>query len=182
MISAQHSGRGQRFAYVALLLMGLAATLALGTDVSNYVRSIKSAHGLDLTITDLQVIDDDNPRALIHFRVRNNASLEVEVKRYYFELYLNGERVGSSYSMYTGTDPNIDTEAHRKVTGINQALSPGQDLDLAFTVYFYSTQMESVRRAQRAGTMSWQVSAKFVAVLPYSREENVIELRAGFEE
>ena len=42
--------------------------------------------------------------------------------------------------------------------------------------------MESVRRAQRAGATSWRASAKFIAVLPYSREENVIELRDGFGE
>jgi hypothetical protein len=174
--------RVQRFAHIVLLLMALVALFALGTDVSNYIHSIKSARGLSLEITSLQVIDDDNPRALIRFRVRNDSPLEIKIERYDFELYLNGERVGSSYSTYLGTDPNVDPEAHREATNINQILAPGRNLNLEFTIYIYSTQMEGVRQAQRSGSMSWYASARFTTILPYSREENLIKLRARFEE
>jgi len=174
--------RVQRFAYIALLLMALTSLFALGTDVSNYTRSITSARGLSLEITSLQVIDDDNPRALIHFRVRNNSPLEVKIERYNFEIYLNEERVGSSYSTYLGMDPSVDPEAHREATYVNQVLAPGRNLGLEFTIYIYSAQMEIIRQAQRSGSMSWYASAKFTMVLPYSREENWVRLRARFEE
>lgn len=172
----------QRFAYIVLLLMALVSLLALGTDVSNYIRSIASARGLSLEITSLQVTDDNNPRALIRFRVRNDSPLEVKVERYEFELYVNGERVGSSYSTYLGTDADVDPKAHRETVYINQALAPGRNLHLEFTVYIYSAQMESVRRAQRSGSTFWYASAKFTAVLPYSQEEDLIKLHARFEE
>ena len=174
--------RVQRFAYIVLLLMALAASLALGADVSNYIRSIKGARGLSLEITSLQVIDDDNPRALIRFRVRNDSPLEIEIERYSFELYLNGERVSGSYSTYLGTDPSVDPDAHREAANINQVLVPDKSLDLEFTMYIYPTQMEIVRQAQRSGPMSWYASVGFTTFLPHSHKENLIRLGARFEE
>ena len=173
----------QRYAYVLLILMGLVAALVLGTDVSNYIRSVKGARGLNLEITGLQVIDDDNPRAYIRFRVQNDSPLDIDIDRYRFELFLNGERISGSFSMYLGTDPDaVDVDARWESLNINQILSPGQGLDLEFTLYIYPTQMEIVRQAQRSGSMSWLASAKFTTMLPYSRQENLLELRAGFEE
>ena len=173
--------RVQRLAHIVLLLMALLALFALITDTSNYIRSVKSVRGLSLDITNLQVIDDDNPRARIRFRVRNDSPLKIEVESYAFELYLNEERVGSSYSTYLGTDPNIDPKAYRQTTHVNQILAPGSSLDLEFTLYVYSVQMESVRNAQRSGSMSWRASASFSAILPYAHKENVIKLLARFE-
>ena len=174
--------RMQHFAYITLLLMALVASLILGTDVANYVRSIMSARGLSLEITSLQVVDDDNPRALIRFKVQSDSPLEVKIDRYRFDLHLNGQRVGSSYSTYQGTDPNLESEARRQTTNLNQVLAPGHDIALELTLYIYSGQMESVRYAQRSGSMPWHASAEFVAVLPHSRGENLVELRAEFGE
>jgi len=180
--STEPSKSSQTLAYVALLLMALAAAAILAMDVSNYIRSVKSARDLTLAITDLQIIDDDDPRALIHFRVRNNSSLDVEIERYLFTLHLRGERVGGSYSTYLGTDPSVDPKAHREATNVDQTLAPGQSLDLAYTLYIYPTHMERVRQIQRSGPVTWQVSAEFTTLLPHSRVENLVRLRAEFEE
>ncbi len=162
--------------------MGIAALFALAVDVSNYIRSFESASGLDLDIIGLEMIDDDNPRALVRFRLQNNSALEIGIERYLFELYLNRQRVGSSYSQYLGTDPSIDAKAHRETAMIDQVLNPGQDIVLEFTVYIYDTQMDIVRQAQSNDSLSWQVSAEFVTALPYAREQNLITLDAEYEE
>jgi hypothetical protein len=173
----------QRFAYILLILMGMAAALMLGRDVFNYIRAVKGARGLNLAIIDLQVIDDENPRAHVRLRVQNESPLDMDIRRYRFELFLNGERISGSYSTYLGTDPDaVDTVARRESTNIEQVLAPDQGLDLEFTLYIYSTQMEIVRQAQRVGSMSWYASARFTTMLPYSREESEIRLRADFEE
>jgi hypothetical protein len=138
--------------------------------------------GLSLEIADLQFVDDANPRALIRFRVRNNSPLETELERYLFELYLNEELIGSSYSTYLGTDPNVDPTVHRAAQNVNHILAPGQTLVLDFTVYVHSTKMETVRHAQRAESMSWVATANVTILLPYSREKNFVRLRAEFEE
>ncbi len=174
--------RVQRFAWMALILLALLAVCALGIDVSNYVRAIENAHGLSLTITSVQVIDDDNPRALVRFRVRNDAPLEMELVRYAFELGHNGERAGSSFSTYLGTDDSLDAAAHRDAAIIDKVLAPGRALDLEFTVYVYAKQMDGIRRARTTSSSIWQVDAEFITVLPYSRQGTPIRLRARLEE
>lgn len=175
--------RVQNLAYIVLFLMAVVALLVLGADVSNYIASIKSVSGLGLEIVDLEVIDDDNPRALVRFRVRNDSPLETKLERCLLELYLNEERIGSSYSMYMGTDPNLDPKTHLATQNINQSLAPGQTLVLEFTLYIYSAQMEIVRHAQTAESMTWHATANLTTFLPYSREKNfVVRLQAEFEE
>jgi len=179
MVTAERVRRG---AWLLLILMALLAVCVLGIDVSNYVRAIDSAHGLSLSILAVKVIDDDNPRALVRFRVQNDAPLEVELVRYAFELAHNGERVGSSYSTYLGTDDSIDAAGHRAAANIDRVLAPGRYLDLEFTVFVYSTEMESIRQAQTTSSSKWQADAEFITGLPYSRQETPIRLHAGLEE
>jgi len=182
-----------RIAHTVLLLTGLVALFAIGVSMSNYtnyIRSVESVHGLRLEMTSLQVIDDTNPRAVIRFRLHNRSPLTIEIEDYHFNLYLNGERVGTSMSSYMGTDPNVSQAAYRKATNINQALDPDQHLDLEFTLYIYSAQMEIVRRAQRtvldtvqcSDSMSWSTNANFRVILPYAPEWDWVGLSAEFEE
>ena len=176
------AGRVQRFAWIALILMALLALWALGLDVSNYVQAIDSARGLSLSFVSVQITDDDNPRALVRFQVRNDAPLETELVRYAFELAHNGERVGSSFSTYLGTDDSLDAAAHRDTANIDKVLAPGRALELEFTVYIYAAQMDSLRQAGPAGSSMWTADADFITILPYSRQETPIRLRAGLED
>ena len=169
-------------AYAMLLLMALAASITLGMDVSNYVSSVKSARGLKLEMTGLQVMDDENPRALIRFRVRNDSPLDIKIERYLFDLYLDKAFVCSNSSMYLGTDPNVDPGIYLKSQAIEQVLGPGQTLDFELTMYIYSAQMEIVRQARRSGPLSWQARAGFSVFLPYSREEAWLRLQAAYKE
>jgi hypothetical protein len=178
-VTAEHV---QRAAWVLLILMALLAACALAIDVSNYVQAIDSAQGLNLSLLSVQVIDDDNPRALVRFRVRNDGPLEVELVRYAFELGHNGARVGSSYSTYLGTDDSIDAAGHRAAANIDRVLAPGRHLDLEYTVFVYAPDMEGIRQAEATGGSSWQAEAEFVTVLPYSRQESRVRLGAGLEE
>lgn len=179
MVTAE---RVQRGAWVLLILLALVAACALSIDVSNYVQAIDSAHGLSSAILSVQVVDDDNPRALVRFRVQNDGPLEVELVRYAFELGHNGARVGSSYSTYLGTDDTIDAASHRAAANIGKVLAPGRHLDLEYTVFVYASDMEGVRQTQATSGSLWQADAEFVTVLPYSRQETRVRLRATLEE
>ncbi len=174
--------RLRRFVQITLFVMGVLALFALVENVAGYISSVESARGLSLEIADLQFIDDDNPRVHISFTVRNESPLGIRIERYHFRLFLNQERVGSSYSKYLGTDPGIDDEAHRRANTIEQVLASGGSLDLEFTAYIYSAQMDVVRRAQRSGVMSWYAMADFRVILPYARDETMLRLPAGLEE
>ena len=162
--------------------MGLVAVFAIGASVSNYINSAESVRGLHLEITSLRIIDDDNPRAIIRFRLHNRSPLAMEIERYNFNLTLNGQQVGTSISAYIGADPAVDSDVYRKARSINQTLEPQNHLDLAFPLYIHSSRMEIIRRAQRAGSMSWSVTASIYGTPPHARELDVVRLTVSYEE
>ena len=169
------------FACTALFLMAIAATIALSTDVSNYISSFKSLQGLELVITGLKVIDDENPRALIRLKVKNKSPLEIDIEGYWFDLYLAGEIIGRSYSMYRGKNPKANPGVYAKALAIDQALGSGDTLDLEFTLYIYPAKMETVRKLRPTGTAIWQVKSSFTVFLPYSRKKSTARLKAEHE-
>lgn len=169
-----------RVAYTLLLLLGLAALLASGVSVSNYVNSVRSISRLALEITDLQFIDDDNPRVIIHFRLHNRSSLAIQVKEFFFELSFNEERVGGSNSLYRGTDPNVDPAVYSRASSIEQTLAPQGYLDLTFTLYIFSVQQDIIRHGEQSGLQSWSVNAGFRLIFPHTREERLIRMRASY--
>lgn len=177
----QSAQRLKRFAYTVLILMALTATIALRTDVSNYISSFKSLRGLKLDITSLKVVDDENPRVLIRFKLKNKSPLEIEIEGYWFDLYLDGETIGRSYSMYRGTNPKEDPDVYSKAQEINQSLGSGKTLDLEFTLYIYPPKMETARKIRPADSASWRVRSSFTVFLPYSRKKSQARLKAEYE-
>lgn len=172
-------------AHAVLLLMGLAALIATGWGAINHIRAGQSTLGLELEISGFQFIDDDNQRAVIRFNLHNNAALAMEIDSYFFYLLLNGERVGTSFAIYRGTDPNEDLSVHSRAATIRQTLSPQKQFDLEFTQHIHPKFMEIVRRAQDSGSMSWSTEAFFRIIPPFVSDESdakMVELRADVEE
>jgi hypothetical protein len=177
----QSAQRLKRFAYATLFLMALAAVISLRTDVTNYISSFKSLRGLRLDITDLKVVDDENPRVRIRFEVKNKSPLEIEIEGYWFDLYLDSETLGRSYSMYRGTDPTVDPGVYAKAQAIEKSLGPGKTLDLEFTLYIYPAKMETVRKIRPTGPATWGVRSSFTVFLPYSRNKSQARLKAEYK-
>lgn len=170
-------------AHALLLLLGVMALVFTSVSVSNYVTSAQSRHELQLEMTDLQIIDDDDPRAIIHQKLRNLSPLPMQVERYSFFLYLNDEFVGTSYSVYVGTDPDRDPLFYREGRTIQQTLDPQSNLDLDFTLFIYPVQMDVIRQAQDSGgTMTWSIRSDFRVYLPYTHDDNMVRLYATLEE
>jgi hypothetical protein len=170
----------QGIAYTILLIMGLGAFIALNLDISNFISSAESSRGLGLEIAEIQVVDDDNPRALIRLKVRNGYRLELKLDRYMFDLFLGNEFIGSNGSMYLGTDPKVDPLFYIKSQVVKKVLKPGQTIDLTVTLYIYPDQVSIVRQAQSAGSSTWRGKAIVTIQLPYYKEETHLRLGAVY--
>ena len=173
--------RAQGVAYTILLIMGLAAFTALYTDLSNFISSAESSRGLGLEIADIQVIDDENPRALIRLKVRNGYRLELKLDRYMFDLYLGKKFIGSNGSMYLGTDPDADPLFYIKSQVVKKVLKPGQTIDLTVTLFIYPGQMNAVRQARSSGSSTWRGKANVTILLPYYKDETHLRLGAVYK-
>ena len=171
----------QGVAYTILIFMGLGASIALYTDFSNFISSAESSRGLGLEISEVQIIDDGNPRALIQLKMRNGYRLGLKLDRYMFDLYLGKKFIGSNGSMYLGTDPNVDPLFYIKSQVVNKVLKPGQTIDITVLLYIYPKQMKIVKQAQGNGSSTWHGKATVTILLPYYKEETHLRLAATYK-
>ena len=179
---AERSVALPRLAYLLLLFLGMIAWLAGWRDVSHYVSSLRSVSNLALEMREIQWIDDDNPRVILQFRLYNRSPLAIPLMSYFFELYLNGERVGGSNSSYLGTDPDVDPSLYSQASMIEQTLAPQQHLDLVFPLYIYGFDQSSPGHQERAESLTWSVQAGFRLLHPYARKESLVWLQARLQE
>ncbi len=162
--------------------LGLIALVASWRAVSNYVSSLTSVSNLELEMRDVQWIDDDGSQVILQFRMRNRSPLAIRLNSYFFELYLNGERIGGSNSAYLGTDSDVDQALYSRASTIEQTLAPHQHLDLVFPLYVYGFDQIMAERQGRSEALTWSVQAGFRLIHPYAREERLARLQARLQE
>lgn len=173
--------RLERLAFVLTVSLGVAALYLSWISLSNYIDSIQSIRRLTLTITDLRFIDDDNPRVQVQFRLHNPSSLAIQVNGYFFELSVNDQLVGTTSSIYRGTDTTINVGMYSEATRINRVLEAGQSLDLDFTLYIAPAQQTLIRQAEQASNPIWIADTGFWLVFPNVAEEDLIRMKVKFE-
>lgn len=173
--------RLESLAFILILSLGVMALCLSWISVSNYVDSIQSIRRLTLIITDLQFIDDNNPRVQVQFRLHNPSSLAMQVNSYFFELSVNEHLVGTTSSSYRGTDATVNVSVYSQATRINRILEAGQSLDLDFTLYIAPAQQTLVRQAEQANNPTWLADTGFWLVFPHVVEEDLIRLKVEFE-
>jgi LEA14-like dessication related protein len=171
-----------RVAYTLLLALGLIALIASWRAVSNYVSSVKSVSALELEITDVRRADDDNARLILHFRLHNRSSLPIRLNSYFFELFLNGERIGGSNSSYHGDDSDVDQSLYTRARTIRQTLAPNGRLDIEFPLYVFELDQNMAALQEGSEPPTWSVEAGLRLIHPYGRDERLLRLRAALQE
>jgi hypothetical protein len=182
--SAEEPPRRSRLpamAHAIMLLLGLAALITLLWSLSVYLGSIESAEQLRLELVDLELVDDANPRAIVHLRLYNDSPLAMVVQYCGMRLLLNGDLIGSSDSSYYGTDPNLDPSAYKRTFILNDTVGADEQLDLELTLYIYAAQMDIVRQLQPAGRMSWSAETVFYVLFAHTRDRQVVGVTATWE-
>jgi hypothetical protein len=150
--------------------------------VSNYVGSLTSVRNLELELRDVRRADTDSSRLIVQFRLRNRSPLAIQLNSYFFELFLNGERIGGSNSAYLGTDSDVDQALYSRASTIEQTLAPRQRLDMEFTLHVYDLDRIVAAQQGRSAPLTWSVKAGFRLIHPYAHDERLLRLRAALQE
>jgi hypothetical protein len=168
-------------AHAIVLVLGLTALIMLLWSLSVYLSSIESGEKLRLELVDLELMEDANPRAVLHLRLYNESPLTLNVQWYTCRLLLNDKWISSSDSIYRGSDPSFDTAAYARTFVLDDTLEPDQQLDLEFTVYIYPAQMDIVRQMQSADVRSWSAESVFWVLFAFTRDRQMVPLTATLE-
>ena len=164
-----------RVAHTFLVLFGLIALAASLWAVSNYVTSLVSVRSLELEITDVRPGESDTVQLVVQFRLHNRSELPIRINSYFFDLLLNGTRIGGSYSTWRDDYPDVDRSLYSRASTIDRALTPNGHLDMEFPLYIFD--LDSIMAANP--DRSWSAEAGFRLIHPHGRDERLVRLRAA---
>ena len=172
----------RHIAFALLLTAGILGAIGIFQATSRYIAATRGLRGVSLEVVGVQLVDDENPRAIVRFRVLDRFPIRMTVERYMFALNLNDLRVGSSYARYTGTDPTVTEETQRQAAEIGLTLGDGESLEWQHAVYLDADGIALARAARAAGRLRWEMEASIQVRLPYRRDRDVVGLVAAREE
>lgn len=161
-----------RVAYTFLVFLGLIALAASWQAVSNYVGSLQSVRSLELELTGVRRAEADSSQLTVQFILHNRSNLPVQLNSYFFDLLLNGTRIGGSYSTWRD-DPNIDRSLYSRASTIERTLAPRESLDMEFPLQIFD--LDQILAAHQEHY--WSVEAGFRLVHPHGRDERLLRLQ-----
>ena len=164
-----------RVAHISLVLLGLIALAASWQAVSNYVTSLASVRSLDLEIADVRRSTTDSSQLIVQFRLHNRSELPIRINNYFFDLHLNGTRIGGSYSTWRDDDPDVDRSLYSRASTIDSTLAPRGHLDMEFPLYIFD--LDRIMAAHQEH--SWSAEAGFRLIHPHGRDERLVRLQAA---
>ena len=163
-----------RVAHISLVLLGLIALAASWQAVSNYVTSLASVRSLDLEITDVLPSATDSSQLIVQFRLHNRSELPIRINSYFFDLHLNGTRIGGSYSTWRD-DPDLDRSLYSRASTIDSTLAPHEHLDMEFPLHIFDLDLIMAAHQEH----SWSAEAGFRLIHPHGRDERLVRLQAA---
>ena len=164
-----------RVAHTFLVLFGLIALAASLWAVSNYVTSLVSVSSLELEITDVRPSESDSAQLVVQFRLHNRSELPIRINSYFFDLHLNGTRIGGSYSTWRDDEPELDRSLYARASTIESTLAPHSSLDMEFPLHIFD--LDRIMAAHQEH--SWSAEAGFRLIHPHGHDERLVRLRAA---
>lgn len=171
-----------RIAHALLVALGLVALAASWHGASNYISSITSVQSLELELTDVRRTNDGSARLFLDFKLHNRSPLPIRLNSYFFNVFLDDERIGGSNSAFLGNDPNVDQALYSRASTIDQTLAPHGQMDVSFPLFIYDLDRVMAERAQASTPPRWTVEAGIRLVHPFGRDERLVRLQADLEE
>ncbi len=171
-----------RIARTFLIALGLIALAASWRGASNYISSITSVQSLELELTEVHRTEDGSARLILQFKLHNRSPLPIRLNSYFFNVFLDGERIGGSNSAFLGNDPNVDQALYSRASTIDQTLAPHAQLEVSFPLFIYDLDRIIGARAQASTPLLWTVEAGIRLVHPFGRDERLVRLQADLQE
>ncbi len=171
-----------RVACTLLFLLGLTALTATWQAVSNYVGSVETVRSLELELAEVSRAGTDRAQLDVRFRLHNRSELPVRLNSYFFDLYLNGNRIGGSSSTWRDNDPDADQSLYSRASTIDQTLAPHESLDMGFPLYIFELEQILAASRNRAEHLDWSVEVGLRLVHPHAHDERLLRMQATLQE
>lgn len=169
--------------YVVLLMLSTVSVVAVIVGVPNYLQSADVIRGVSMEFPNLQIIDDiDDMQAVGQLRLYNGSPLALVIEGCFFDLHLGRAKVGISSHASWGTDLELYQGPHDRTLDIYRIIEPYDYLNLDFSMYLLTDNLDFVRSQQQSGNIFWFTRAVCQVTPPYSSASIEVELAAALME
>jgi hypothetical protein len=90
-----------KIAATTLVIVTLLSAVAIVITARNYRQGISAVRNVYLEISELALTTGDDPEIQVSFDLRNESPLDVKLRGIHFNIYLNGNFMGSNYAPLT---------------------------------------------------------------------------------
>jgi LEA14-like dessication related protein len=133
-------------------ILAVGAALSAGSVVltfKNYVEGTRAARSVHVELASVEVKETGSPEVLVVFRLKNDSSVGVTVDALHFNLYINGQYVGTG-----------GPSEQRALSGFEET---ALDLEIPTRPSF----QQYIDQAREKEEFSWSVKGRYKLVLPY---------------
>jgi hypothetical protein len=148
---------------ILLAILALVSAISIGLTATNYLEGMGAAGDLRFELSDLELKEGDAPEVVITFHLENQSPLEIELEKFHFSLYLNGEFVGSNYEPFTA----------KILTGLEEVV-------MRFRIPLQPFYIQHVERAREEKDFSWFLTGRAKLVLPFREDVVWLNLRESW--
>ena len=155
---------GKLVTVLAILALLSAGSIALSA--ANYIQGASAAGNVQLKLSSLRLLDEENAEVLIAFYLKNGSSLSVRLDEFHFSLYLNKHFMGT----------NTATLTKRTIGGFEETT---MDFVIPIRPFF----LQYIEQARKEEVFLWSVDGSAKVLLPFKEREiwlNVTEHWSGY--
>ena len=88
---------------IVLAILALLSAVSIGLTATNHKEGMGAAKSLRLELSNLELLEEDEPKVVITFHLENQSPLRMRLETLHFSLYLNRNFVGSNYEPVEST-------------------------------------------------------------------------------
>ena len=147
-------------AIIALAILALLSAVSIALTATNYKEGMGAAKSLRLELSNLELLEEDEPKVVITFHLENQSPLSMRLETMHFSLYLNRNFVGSNYEPFTA-----------------KTLRGFEETAMRFVIPLRPFYLQHVQQAREEENFSWFLSGMAKLVLPFNEDVVWLDLR-----
>jgi LEA14-like dessication related protein len=138
-----------RWVTAILVVVAALSVGSIALTFKNYAEGTRAAQSVHLELASVELKETGSPEVLVVFRLKNESSVGVRVDALHFNLYINGEYVGTSGPFE------------------QRALSGFEETALDLVIPTRPSFQQYIDQAREKEDFSWSVRGRYKLVLPY---------------
>ena len=149
----------------ALAILAVFSAVSITLTAISYAQGVRTARGVQLELSNLELRDEGNPQVLMAFHIKNGSGTNIGLEACHLDLYLNGHFIGRKYAALSKT-----------------ILGGFEETTIDFVIPISAHYLPFVELARQKEGFSWFVRGRAKLLLPFGEQEIWLYVREHWRE